>query len=189
MPQTHVPIRGTLCPQLFRQRGRNHDTSIRKFFHRSTNVLFTTFDAFFKRFYSTFLSCWTSFTTQTTSCTRTTCWSSPTHTIASQPSSVRKRCVLRTTFWITKSVVLSRFTTTLYSFQGRRAFVSNRGIHYLCEIVIRQTFRHEDALKLLLSLLTSGCTVSWSYHTGSADFNALMSKLCDDFVSTHDDSK
>ena len=32
--------------------------------------------------------------------------------------------------------------------KGRNAFVGNRGIHYLCETVIRQTFRCEDALKV-----------------------------------------
>ena len=41
-------------------------------------------------------------------------------------------------------------TAIVCSEKGRRSFVSNRGIHYLCEIVIRQTFRYEDALKLLL---------------------------------------
>ena len=32
--------------------------------------------------------------------------------------------------------------------KGRNAFVGNRGIHYLCETVIKQSFRCEDALKV-----------------------------------------
>ena len=36
--------------------------------------------------------------------------------------------------------------------KGRNAFVGNRGIHYLCETVIRQTFRCEDALKVKKAL-------------------------------------
>ena len=36
--------------------------------------------------------------------------------------------------------------------KGRNAFVGNRGIHYLCDTVIRQTFRCEDALKVSIIL-------------------------------------
>ena len=42
--------------------------------------------------------------------------------------------------------------------KGRNAFVGNRGIHYLCETVIRQTFRCEDALKVSKPYLI--------YHSG-----------------------
>jgi hypothetical protein len=38
--------------------------------------------------------------------------------------------------------------------KGRQAFISNRGIHFLCEINVKQTFQCEDALKLLLNILT-----------------------------------
>ena len=38
--------------------------------------------------------------------------------------------------------------------RGRQAFISNRGIHFLCEINVKQTFQCEDALKLLLNILT-----------------------------------
>jgi len=90
--------------------------------------------------------------------------------------------------------------------KGRNAFVGNRGIHYMCETVIEQSFRFEDALKLLLHLLTSnvggdqrsgsggaseasGVGSCWSYHSGAEDFNSLMLKLCSDFETNQDESK
>lgn len=73
--------------------------------------------------------------------------------------------------------------------KGRSAFINNRGIHSLCEVVIKQTFQYEDALALLLSLLTTSGHVCWSYHSGSGDFNALMVKLCSDFSLASDETK
>jgi hypothetical protein len=40
--------------------------------------------------------------------------------------------------------------------KGRAAFISNRGVHVLCDIVTRQTFQHEESLALLLGILSTG---------------------------------
>jgi len=45
--------------------------------------------------------------------------------------------------------------------KGRQAFINNRGVHVLCEIVTKQTFQHEESLALLLGIMTSGFRISF----------------------------
>ena len=73
--------------------------------------------------------------------------------------------------------------------KGRQSFIQNRGIHFLCEITIKQTFQAEDALKLLLNILTIEGTKCWAYHSGPEDFNNLLMKFCREFAILHDDQK
>ena len=55
--------------------------------------------------------------------------------------------------------------------KGRQSFIQNRGIHFLCEITIKQTFQAEDALKLLLNILTIEGHKCWAYHSGPEGAN------------------
>ena len=48
--------------------------------------------------------------------------------------------------------------------KGRSAFIHNRGIHSLCEVITKQTFQFEDATDLLLSLLGMSGHLCWTYH-------------------------
>jgi len=73
--------------------------------------------------------------------------------------------------------------------KGRQAFISNRGIHYLCEINVKQTFQSEDALKLLLNILTLEGHKCWTYYSGPEDFNNLMMKFCREFSILQDEIK
>ena len=73
--------------------------------------------------------------------------------------------------------------------KGRQSFIQNRGIHFLCEITIKQTFQAEDALKLLLNILTIEGHKCWAYHSGPEDFNNLLMKFCREFAILHDDQK
>eukprot|EP00094_Tigriopus_californicus_P007014 TCALIF_06753-PA protein Name:"Similar to Neurochondrin Neurochondrin homolog (Drosophila melanogaster)" AED:0.06 eAED:0.07 QI:0/0.33/0.28/0.85/0.83/0.85/7/4/777 len=73
--------------------------------------------------------------------------------------------------------------------QGRNSFISNRGIHTLCDINIRQSFQSEKALTLLLSLLKLSGSACWSYHQGTQDFNNLMTKFCEEFYNSKNEGK
>jgi len=73
--------------------------------------------------------------------------------------------------------------------KGRQAFISNRGIHFLCEINVKQTFQCEDALKLLLNILTIEGHKCWTYHSGPEDFNNLLMKFCREFSILQDELK
>ncbi|XP_023331282.1 neurochondrin homolog [Eurytemora carolleeae] len=73
--------------------------------------------------------------------------------------------------------------------KGRLAFISNRGIHYLCEINVKQTFQCEDALKLILNILTLEGHKCWHYYSGPEDFNNLMVKFCREFSILQDELK
>jgi len=73
--------------------------------------------------------------------------------------------------------------------KGRQAFISNRGIHFLCEINVKQIFQCEDALKLLLNILTLEGHKCWTYHSGPEDFNNLLMKFCREFSILQDDQK
>ena len=73
--------------------------------------------------------------------------------------------------------------------KGQLAFINNRGIHSLCEVIIRQTFQYEDATDLLMSLLATRAHLCWSYHSANNDFNQLMAKLCTDFANSQDELK
>ncbi|CAB4070125.1 unnamed protein product [Lepeophtheirus salmonis] len=83
--------------------------------------------------------------------------------------------------------------------KGRKSFIGYRGVHYLCEIIVKQTFQWETAQKLLLSILGSGMrynysfllrdSTCWSFHHGATDFDSIMSKLCCEFEAVHDETK
>lgn len=73
--------------------------------------------------------------------------------------------------------------------KGRMAFVNNRGVHSLCQVISKQTFQYEDATELLLSLLGHRGHQCWTYHSAYADFNDLMCKLCTDFATSQDETK
>ena len=68
--------------------------------------------------------------------------------------------------------------------KGRAAFINNRGIHSLCEVISKQIFQYEDATDLMLSLLSVRGHLCWSYHSAFDDFNSLMGKLCTDFANS-----
>jgi hypothetical protein len=46
---------------------------------------------------------------------------------------------------------------------------------------VKQTFQCEDALKLLLNILTLEGHKCWTYYSGPEDFNNLMVKFCREF--------
>ena len=68
--------------------------------------------------------------------------------------------------------------------KGRAAFINNRGIHSLCEVISKQIFQYEDATELMLALLSVRGHLCWSYHSAFDDFNSLMGKLCTDFANS-----
>ena len=66
---------------------------------------------------------------------------------------------------------------------GRDAFIANRGINVLCLLNVRQSFQDEDALELLLDMLTYEGHKCWLYHSGSEDLNSLLVKISTDFTA------
>ena len=73
--------------------------------------------------------------------------------------------------------------------KGRKAFINNRGISSLCQVISNQVFQFEDANVLLLVLLSNKGHLCWSYHDAFKDFNSLMAKLCTDFANSQDEAK
>ena len=74
--------------------------------------------------------------------------------------------------------------------KGRAAFVGNRGVYYLSQVNIKQSFQCDKALTLLLTLLVaSHGQKCWAYHCGADDFNNLMMKFCSEFAESMDESK
>ena len=51
--------------------------------------------------------------------------------------------------------------------EGREAFIASRGMMVLSELNIRQSFQDEEALELLLDILTYSRESCWSYHLGN----------------------
>lgn len=51
--------------------------------------------------------------------------------------------------------------------EGRDAFIASRGMMVLTDLNIRQSFQDEEALELLLDLLTYERDKSWKYHLGN----------------------
>ena len=76
-----------------------------------------------------------------------------------------------------------------FLFLGRQSFISNRGIHYLIEIQLKQSFQCEKAADLFLALLQTGGHPCWSYHTGPEDFNRIMLKYCTEFAESQEELK
>ena len=69
---------------------------------------------------------------------------------------------------------------------GREAFIANRGINVLSLLNMRQSFHDEDALELLLDLLTYEGEKCWLYHSGTEDLNSLLLKISTDFTTLKD---
>ena len=51
--------------------------------------------------------------------------------------------------------------------EGREAFIGSRGMMVLTDLNIRQSFQDEEALELLLDILTYERDKSWQYHLGN----------------------
>ena len=51
--------------------------------------------------------------------------------------------------------------------EGREAFIASRGMMVLSDLNIRQSFQDEEALELLLDILTYSRESCWSYHLGN----------------------
>ena len=51
--------------------------------------------------------------------------------------------------------------------EGREAFIASRGVMVLTDLNIRQSFQDEEALELLLDILTYERDKSWKYHLGN----------------------
>ena len=51
--------------------------------------------------------------------------------------------------------------------EGREAFIASRGMMVLSSLNIRQSFQDEEALELLLDILTYERDKCWSYHLGN----------------------
>ena len=62
---------------------------------------------------------------------------------------------------------------------GREAFIANRGLNVLIKLNIRQSFQDEEALELLLDLLTYERDKCWSYHNGYQDAFNLVQYISD----------
>ena len=64
---------------------------------------------------------------------------------------------------------------------GREAFIANRGINVLTQLNIRQGFQDEEALDLLLDILTYERDKCWSYHNGYQDAFNLVQHISDNY--------
>ena len=58
-------------------------------------------------------------------------------------------------------------TAIVSSQEGREAFIASRGMMVLSSLNIRQSFQDEEALELLLDVLTYERDKCWSYHLGN----------------------
>ena len=58
-------------------------------------------------------------------------------------------------------------TAIVASQEGREAFIASRGMMVLSSLNIRQSFQDEEALELLLDILTYSRDSCWSYHLGN----------------------
>ena len=72
---------------------------------------------------------------------------------------------------------------------GREAFIASRGINVLCSLNVRQSFQDEDALELLLDMLTFEGQKCWLYHSGSQDLNSLLLKISTEYTSLKDNDE
>ena len=70
-------------------------------------------------------------------------------------------------------------TAIVCSQEGREAFIASRGMMVLSNLNIRQSFQDEEALELLLDLLTYERDKCWSYHLG----NQVIKRNADRFLS------
>ena len=63
--------------------------------------------------------------------------------------------------------------------EGREAFIASRGMMVLTDLNIRQSFQDEEALELLLDILTYERDKSWQYHLGNKVKHSKVSSYSD----------
>jgi len=64
---------------------------------------------------------------------------------------------------------------------GREAFIASRGMNVLSLLNVRQGFQDEEALELLLDLLTYERENCWQYHCGYQDLFNLLQNIQDNY--------
>jgi len=72
-------------------------------------------------------------------------------------------------------------TAIVCSQEGREAFIASRGMMVLSSLNIRQSFQDEEALELLLDILTYERDKCWAYHLGNQDLFNLLKKINVDY--------
>ena len=64
---------------------------------------------------------------------------------------------------------------------GREAFIASRGMSVLTSLNVRQGFQDEEALELLLDLLTYERESCWCYYSGYQDLFFLLQKTSENY--------
>ena len=64
---------------------------------------------------------------------------------------------------------------------GREAFIASRGMSVLTYLNVRQGFQDEEALELLLDLLTYERDTCWCYYSGYQDLFFLLRKISENY--------
>ena len=64
---------------------------------------------------------------------------------------------------------------------GREAFIASRGMNVLTSLNVRQGFQDEEALELLLDLLTYERESCWCYYSGYQDLFFLLKKTSENY--------
>ena len=64
---------------------------------------------------------------------------------------------------------------------GREAFIASRGMSVLTSLNVRQGFQDEEALELLLDLLTYERDSCWCYYSGYQDLFFLLRKISENY--------
>ena len=64
---------------------------------------------------------------------------------------------------------------------GREAFIASRGMSVLTSLNVRQGFQDEEALELLLDLLTYERESCWGYYSGYQDLFFLLQKISQNY--------
>ena len=66
---------------------------------------------------------------------------------------------------------------------GREAFIASRGMNVLSQLNMRQRFQDEEALELLLDMLTYERDKCWNYYQGPQDLFLLLQKIYENYDS------
>jgi len=66
---------------------------------------------------------------------------------------------------------------------GREAFIASRGMNVLSQLNMRQRFQDEEALELLLDMLTYERDKCWDYYQGPEDLFLLLQKIYENYDS------
>ena len=64
---------------------------------------------------------------------------------------------------------------------GREAFIASRGMNVLVLLNIRQRFQDDEALELMLELLTYERDKCWDYYCGAEDLFLLLQNIYDNY--------